>query len=594
MSDWKELIRLRLAPLNLSPTREAEIAEELAQHAEDRYRELQSGGIGEADAHRMALDEVTAPDLLESELQAVEQTQLLEPVVPGGGIHSHFLSGLMQDLQYGLRTLRRSPGFTAVAVLALSLGIGANTAIFSVVNGILLQPLSFQDSDRLVKVYESTPDFSTSSVPYPNYLDWRRLNRSFTDMGSYRNDDFNFTGAGTPQQLPAEYISASLFPMLGVKPILGRNFLPEEDRQGAPCPVMISYNFWQSQFAGNPNIIGKTLTLNALSCSVVGVLPRQFRFREGALVFVPIEQSNSLELRTRESSPGLEVLGRLRTGISLQSAQKEMAAICSGLARQYPATNASHTAKLFGMKDDLVQNIRPTLILLLGAVGFVLIIACANVANLLLARSIGRKREFAIRTALGAERWRVVRQLLVESALLSSAGALIGILLAHWGTRLVMANVPGSLPRSGEIAINSYVLLFTFLISFVTGILFGVAPAFYSARANPQDSLKEGTRGAGGARHRLEGVFVAVEVGLAVILLVGAGLMLQSVWRILQVNPGFNTTNVLNMEVALSPKVMTNPKGHTARLPSDVRPPRFYPGCSISRDHIYGASCRGR
>src|ERR1017187_8908064 len=275
---------------------------------------------------------------------------------------------------------------------------------------------------------------------------------------------------------------------------------------------------------------------------------------------MPIEQwTRSAELRTRESRPGLLVIGRLKPGVTKEAAQAELASIASGLARQYPATNAGHGAKAVRMKDDLVGYIRPTLLLLVGAVGFVLIIACANVANLLLARSTARKREFAIRTALGAERGRIVRQLLTESVLLSLGAAAIGLLLARWGTSLVLAAAPGSLPRSGEVGIDPYVLVFTLVVSVVPGVLFGLAPAFLGANENPQEYLKEGARGAGGGRHRVEGVFVAVEIGLAVVLLAGAGLMMQSVWRLLKVDPGFKTHNLLTAKVAVSPTVMLSP-----------------------------------
>jgi predicted permease len=322
---------------------------------------------------------------------------------------------------------------------------------------------------------------------------------------------------------------------------------------------MLSYGFWQRRFGGDRNIVARALELNGVSCAVIGVLPRGFNLRDGSELFMPIEQWTSAELRARDSSPGLGVIGRLRPGVSPEAAQAEMISICRALAQQYPDTNASHSAKVFRLKEDAVSSIRPTLLLLAGAVGFVLIIACANVATLLLARSVARRREFAIRIALGANRWRVVRQLLTESVLLSLGAAVIGLPLAYWGTKLALAATPGSLPRSAEIAVDPSVLFFTFAIAVITGILFGLAPAVRGANAKPQESLKEGARGAGGGRHRGENAFIAMEIGLAVVLLAGAGLMIQSVWRLLQVDPGFNVHDVLTMQVALSPKAMASP-----------------------------------
>jgi len=379
-------------------------------------------------------------------------------------------------------------------------------------------------------------------------------------MAAIRSDDFSFTGRGEPERLSGEYVSASLFPTLGARPFTGRNFLPQEDREGAACAVMLSYGFWKQRLGADPNILGKALTLNAMSCAVAGVLPADFRFRESVQVYIPLEQYKSIELRTRESHPGIAMVGRLKAGVTVEAAQAEMASICGVLARQYPKTNAGHGASVVRMKDDLVGSIRGTLLLLAGAVGFVLVIACANVANLLLARSTARKREFAIRAALGAARGRIVRQVLTESMLLSVGGAAIGLAIARWGTSLALAAAPGSLPRAEEIGIDPYVVPFTLAVSVVTGILFGLAPAFLGANANPQDSLKEGARGAGGGRHRAESIFVAVEVGLAVILLAGAGLMMQSVWRLLRVDPGFNMRNVLTMQMALSPKAVASPR----------------------------------
>ena len=561
MPDWTNEIRKQLAGLNLAPAREAEIVEELVQHAEDRYRELRSCGSSESEARRIALEDVSGRQVLAAELRAVERVDAPEPVVLGARGKGRLLSGLGHDLRYGFRTLRKSPAFTAVAMLALALGIGANTAIFTVVNSVLLRPLPYPDPGRLLQVYETSAEFSRSSVAYPNYLDWRRESRSFSEIGAYRTDDFNFTGNGQPEQLSGAWVSASLFPALGVPAALGRSFLPEEDRQGGGCTVMLGNAFWKERFGGAPNIVGKALTLNAASCTVVGVLPADFRLDGNIRVYLPIEHWNSVELHTRETHPGLRVVGRLRQGVTMEAAQSELSSIARALAIQYPSSNRSHGVNLVRMKDDVVGRIRPTLFLLLGAVGFVLIIACANVANLLLARSTARKREFAIRSALGAVRARVMRQLLTESVLLSMGGAALGLVLARWGIPLILAAAPGSLPRSAEIAIDPYVLLFTLAVSVATGILFGLAPAFHGANASPQESLKEGTRGAGGGRHRAEGIFVAVEVGLAVILLAGAGLMMQSVWRLLQVDPGFNTRGILTAQVALSPNVMSSPAG---------------------------------
>jgi predicted permease len=558
MPDWNREIRKQLAALHLAPAREAEIAEELAQHAEDRYQELQNSGVTDAEARRMALLDVSGHELLARELRTVERSNARDPVVFGARNRLGLLAGLGQDLRYGFRTLRKNPGFTAVAMLALALGIGANTAIFSVVNGVLLSPLPYPDSSKLLMMYETAPDFSQSSIAYPNYLDWRRESRSFIDIGAFRSDSFNLTGAGEPEQIPGEYVSASVLPVLGVAPAMGRNFTAQDDRPGEACTVMLTNNFWKQRFAGDPNMLGRVLTLSGAACTVVGVLPGDFQFRRDARVYLPMEQWKSVELHTRESHPGIRAVGRLKPGVTMEAAQAELTSISAGIAQQFPATNAGHGARLAPMKDDMVGNIRPMLLLLVGAVGFVLIIACANMANLLLVRSTARKREFAIRAALGAERGRVVRQLLTESVLLSLGAAAIGLLLARWGTSLVLAAAPDSLPRSQQIGIDPQVLLFTLAVAMITAILFGLAPAFHSANANPQDSLKEGTRGAGGGRHRAEGVFVAVEVGLAVVLLAGAGLMMQSVWRLWQVDPGFNTRNILTTQVALSPTVMTS------------------------------------
>lgn len=469
------------------------------------------------------------------------------------------MSNLFLDLRYGLRMLANNPGFTAVALLALALGIGANTAIFSVVNGVLLRPLPYPDPSRLMVIYEKTRDFGYSSVSYPDFLDWQRESRSFTGMAAYRRNDYNFTGSGEAEHLQGELVSASLLPVLGVNPVLGRNFLPQEDRQGAGGVILLTYGLWKRRFAGDPRILGKTLTLDAKDYTVIGVLPSDFGFRGQADLYVPLGQWNFVGLRDRENHPGLTVVGRLKPGVTMAVAQAEMTSIARALAEKYPKTNKGEGATIVEMKDYMVRNIRPTLWLMLGAVGFVLLIACANVANLLLARSSARSREFAIRAALGAGRRRVVRQLLTESLLLALGASLAGLLLASWGTRFVLAAAPDLLPRTQEIGVDPYVLLFTLAASILTGVLFGLAPAFQSSKVNPQESLKEGARGSGGGRHLAEGVFVVVEAGLAVVLLAGAGLMMQSLWRLWRVDTGFDPNHVLTAQLALSPTVMASP-----------------------------------
>ena len=471
---------------------------------------------------------------------------------------------LLLDLRYGLRMLARNPGFTTIAILALALGIGSNAAIFSVVNGVLLRPLPYPEPECLLTVYESGRDFTRGSVAYPNFVDWRRASHSFTDIAVYRGDDVILTGTGQPQHLPGEYVSANFFSVLSIFPRLGRGFLPQEDEKGAGGAVVLGYALWKRQFGADPKVLGKALALNGKSFTVVGVLPSTFRFRDQADVFLPLQQWTSVELNNREAHPGLHGLARLKPGVTLAAADAEMATITRQLSAQYPQTNAGRGVSLVVMKNDMVASIRPTLLLLLGAVAFVLIIACANVANLLLARSTGRSREFAIRTALGAARARVIRQLLTESVLVALAGGALGVLLAYWGTGMALAAVPDTLPRAEDIGIDGHVLLFTLGVSVLTGVIFGLAPAFKSARVSLQASLKEGTRGAGGGRHRVEGAFVVLEMALAVILLVGAGLMIQSIWRLWRVDPGFNARRILTAQVALSPSVMTKPS--TVRL----------------------------
>ncbi len=490
------------------------------------------------------------------------------------------MAALFDDLRFSLRWFARAPGFALVAVGALALGIGADTAIFSVVNGVLLQPIPYPEPDRLVAVYERASGFDQGAIAYPNFLDWRRENRSFRGIAAFRNNDFNFTGSGRPVHLSGEYVSAGFFPVLGVKPLLGRSFSPEEDRRGAGGVVILGYGLWKGRFQADRAVLGKSVTLNGRVYTVIGVLPSSFRFRDQADLYIPLAQWGAAELPERDSHPGLRAVARLKPGVTVAAAHADMSRIASALAKEYPKSNAGRGASVVPLHNDMVRDIRSTLLLLLGAVGFVLIVACANVANLLLARATTRRRELAVRTALGAGRGRIVRQLLTESLVLGVTGGVVGGLLAYWGTRLVLAAIPDSLPRTQHVVMDVHVLLFTLGVSVLTGVLFGLAPAFQASNSNLQEPLKEGARTSGRGRRRTEGSFVAVQIGLAVVLLAGAGLMIQSIWRLWRVDTGFDTSHVLTSQIALSPTVVGNSSRIRMAFEQTMARVRALPGVS--------------
>jgi predicted permease len=467
------------------------------------------------------------------------------------------MTTLIQDLRYGLRMLAKSPGFTAVAIITLALGIGANTAIFSVVNGVLLNPLPYWQPDRLVALYSRDPNFTRSSISYPNFLDWVRDNRSFSALAAYRNDDFNLTGMGEPERLPAEMVSASFFPLLGVKPVIGRPFRPEEDQVGAAPVVLISGGLWNRKFASSPEALGKSLTLNGTVYTIVGVIPVDFHYTGNGFhrsdVYVPIGQWNDTTFRDRRTGMGMDAVGRLKAGVTFEQAKAHMDALGRHLAEEYPEADKDTGITLIPLRQNMVGDIQPFLVVLLAAVGFVLLIACVNVANLLLVRSTGRTHEFAIRAALGANRGRVVRQLLTESLLLALAGGGLGLLVASWGTQAALKVLPEALPRAEEVHLDARVLLFMLAASVLAGILFGLAPALKASRADLHGTLKEGGRGLSGARHRAQSVFVVVEMALALILLAGAGLMIRSLAKLWRIDPGFNPHNVLTFYSSFPP-----------------------------------------
>ena len=455
----------------------------------------------------------------------------------------HLMDTLLQDIRFSLRMLAKNPGFTAIAVLTLALGIGANTVLFSVVNGVLLNPLRYVEPERLVAVYSKTRQFTFSSISYPNFLDWVRDNRSFTSLAAYRGDDFNLTGTGEPERVPVEMISASFFPVLGVKPVVGRTFVPAEDQLGAGPVALISGGFWRRKFGASPDVLGKSLTLNSTAYTIVGVIPGNFTFRGNNYhtsdVFVPIGQWTAPIFRDRRASMGMDAVGRLKPGVTFEQAKADMDNLGRHLAAAYPDADKDTGISMRPLKQDMVGDVRPYLLVLAAAVGFVLLIACVNVANLLLARSTERTSEFAIRAALGASRGRVIRQLLTESTLLALAGGGLGILTAAWGLGAALRVLPAALPRAEEIHLDGHVLLFTLTASVLAGILFGLAPALSTSRADLHETLKEGGRTRGGARHRAQRIFVTVEVAMALVLLTGAGLMLRSLTRLWHVRSGF-------------------------------------------------------
>ena len=474
---------------------------------------------------------------------------------------------LWQDLRFAVRTLRGSPSFTAVAVLTMALGIGANTALFSIVNGVLLNPLPYPRPDQLVALWDWDKGRDQEiNATYPNFLDWQRENRTFAFMAALRHDDFNLTGVGETQRLPGEMVSATFFPLLGVKPVIGRVFRAEEDRPGAEPVVLISAGLWERRFASSPDILGTAITLSGPRYTVVGVVPASLRYDRPNDVYVPLGQSVDRRIRDRRDH-AVQVLGRLKSEATLAQARADMDQIVRNLAREYPDENRGDmSVVLVPLKKDIVGDVQSFLLILLGAVGFVLLIACANVANLLLARSVGRNREFAVRAALGASRPRIVRQLLTESVLLAACGGGLGLLVAVWGTQAALSALPEALPRADEVGVDARVLIFTIAISLLAGILFGLAPALRTRNPNLREALKDGARGSTAAHHRAQAVFVAVEMALALVLFAGAGLMLRTLSRLWSVNPGFNPNNVLTLKISLPAEIGSSPNKMRAHL----------------------------
>jgi predicted permease len=501
----------------------------------------------------------TKLDLLRRSLGAFRDALFLQP--------RRLEEEMFQDLRYGVRMLLKNPGFTAVIVLMLALGIGANAALFSVVNGVLLNPMPFPQPEQLITLHQSKPNFATGAIPYPNFRDWQRENQTFSAMAISRGASFSLIGMGEAEQINGRRVSADFFSVYGVKPQLGRDFARSEDERGAAPVVLISAELWQRKFGASPDAVGKSLALDDKSYTIVGVLPASFKLNRGVDVYMLIGQWDNPGLQNRSAALGLHGIGRLKPGVTLAQAQADLDGVMRRLAAAYPESNRGNGAALVPLKERLIGDAGSILWMLLGAVGFVLLIACVNVSNLLLARSTGRTREFAIRAALGAGQWRLLRQSLTESMLLALAGGAVGLTVAGWGTKAALTALPTTLPRAEDVGLDVRVLVFTLAISLLTGVLSGLAPALKTSQWRLAETLKEGGRGASGGRHRAQGVMVAVEMALALVLLIGAGLMLRSLSALWRVDPGFRADNVLTFGLRLPPSMRSaSPEAVRANL----------------------------
>jgi predicted permease len=520
--------------------REKQLDRELQFHFDELVADYIRRGMSEDEARRKARKEFGGMESVKEECRDERPTL--------------WLDSILQDVRFALRSMRKNAALAVTVIGTLALGIGANTAIFTVMNGVLFRPLPYAQPDRLVTLFETMPQWPRASAAYLNYLDWRKLDTTCQDLAALRWEDFNLTGSGDPERLHGRMVSASAFPVLGVAPVLGRTFTPEEDRAGGKPVALISESLWRRRFGADAGILGRTLTLNGSDYSVIGVLPPgfQFPFRFGSStedIAVPLAQATDPPMQDRLFHPGIRVVGRLKPGVRLETARAEFTRIAQVLAREYPKANEGHRISVTPLKDELVGNVRGALYLLMGAVVFVLLIACANVANLLLARATVREPEIAMRAALGASRSRIIRQMLTESLLLALAGGLAGICLAWAATSILVKSAARVLPRAERIGMDGHVLLFTLGIALLTGLLFGLAPALQFSRSK----IRKAGRGVILGRHAFRDLLVVGQIALALPLLVGGALLVRTLWNLHDVDPGFDPHNMLVMDLSLSP-----------------------------------------
>ncbi|MCI0533971.1 MAG: ABC transporter permease [Verrucomicrobiales bacterium] len=534
--NWLHKLRLRLRALFQKEKLDARMDDEMRSHIEMQTQENIDAGMKPEEARYDALRQF-------GWVESIKETCREQRGVS-------WIENLGQDIRYGARMLRKNPGFTAVAVLTLALGIGANTAIFSVVNAVLLKPLPYPESERLLWLGENAPNFPTRSIAYPNFLDWRAQQTAFENLGVYNFTSVNLTSHGEPVRLEAARISAGVFPALRIQPALGRFFTEEEDRPGVEPVLMLGHALWQSRFGGDADVLNQSLNIDGRPYSVVGVMPAGFAFPGPVDVWTPVGLwANDGGYKARGSHPGLFAVARLKPSVSLEQARSEMNAIAARLEQEYPDSNKQCGIRVDSLLENRVGNVSQTLWILLGAVALVLLIACGNVASLLLSRAAARQREMAVRAALGAGRWRIVRQLLCESLLLAALGGGLGLLLANWGLRLILAISLDSLPRAAEIHLDSGVLVFTAGLALLTGFVFGLVPAWQAGCPRLQGVLKDAARGVVAGRTRLHHGLVVGEVALTLLLLIGAGLLLRSFYRLQTQNPGFSGERVLTFRL---------------------------------------------
>jgi putative ABC transport system permease protein len=553
MPDWRSTVARRLAALDIPALRQLDIVEEVSTYLLDRYDELRAEGYDDADARRLALAH------LDSEAFARELARLETHAPPGppplGTPRSTLMASVRQDLAYAVRSMRTAPIFTAVVVMTLALGIGANAAIFSVADAVMLRPYPYPDLDRILMLNERTRAGANMSVAWPTYQDWRAQNQVFESIGLYRTGIVTWTGGDQPERLVSALASSDVFRAMGVPPVSGRALLPGDDAPGALRVAVISERLWRGRFNADPAILGRSVLLNNEPHEIVGVMPPGMRFPARTTdVWLPLGPAISTFPQSRGAHPGLFVVAKLEPGETFERAVTDMDTIARRLEAQYPESNKDVAVALIPYYEQIVQNIRPTLRVLLGAVGFVLLIACANLANLMLVRSERRRKDIAVRRALGADRRRIVQQLLTESLVLALTGGTVGVFLAYWIVRAFVASGPTTVPRIDLVAVDGRVVLFAALLTALTGVLFGLVPALRASNPDVVTALKQTGRGSILAPTvRLRSILVVVQVALALMLLVGATLMTRSFARLAAVEPGFNPEQVLTMRISLPP-----------------------------------------